>query len=269
MLARCALWRSKPLPVKSWRRIWKRTSWLQRLYGRILKPSMASLGAEKWIASLPDIPASLSALRESSLEIKTPVTSGQMYFDWYEKSCPDFASSKTSQDIYDWASSKSTMTFDQWVIALRLACLRRKKSVQRINVKGCSSWLTPRAQESGEKQETFLKRMGDRTDQCSSSLKAQTILWATPTARDWKDGTLFHSKVATRSNLSRQAPRTSLDGSNSSNTGQTLNPAFTEALMGWPTGWTGFAPVATAWSRWLPLMRGELLKLNLEKVLND
>lgn len=27
---------------------------------------------------------------------------------------------------------------------------------------------------------------------------------------------------------------------------RTLNPLFVEALMGWPTGWTGFASVATA-----------------------
>ena len=43
---------------------------------------------------------------------------------------------------------------------------------------------------------------------------------------------------------------------------RTLNPLFVEALMGWPTGWTGFASVATAWSRWLQRMRCELSQLN-------
>ena len=32
--------------------------------------------------------------------------------------------------------------------------------------------------------------------------------------------------------------------------------------MGWPTGWTGFASVATAWSPWLRRMRCELWRLN-------
>jgi len=41
-----------------------------------------------------------------------------------------------------------------------------------------------------------------------------------------------------------------------------LNPLFVEALMGWPTGWTGFAFVATAWSPWLRRMRCELSRLN-------
>jgi hypothetical protein len=46
-------------------------------------------------------------------------------------------------------------------------------------------WLTPRANESGEGQRTFLKRMGDRTEHCHSSLTAQAkALWATPTSRD-------------------------------------------------------------------------------------
>ena len=41
-----------------------------------------------------------------------------------------------------------------------------------------------------------------------------------------------------------------------------LNPLFVEALMGWPTGWTGFASVATEWCLWLQRMRSELWQLN-------
>jgi hypothetical protein len=38
-----------------------------------------------------------------------------------------------------------------------------------------------------------------------------------------------------------------------------LNPAFVEWLMGLPAGWTDFAPVGMAWSRWLEQMRSSLL----------
>jgi DNA (cytosine-5)-methyltransferase 1 len=41
----------------------------------------------------------------------------------------------------------------------------------------------------------------------------------------------------------------------------TLNPLFCEWLMGWPIGWTGFAPVGTALSHWRRRMHGELLRL--------
>jgi DNA (cytosine-5)-methyltransferase 1 len=304
-----------------------------------------------------------------------------------------FASSKTSADIYDWDLSKSTMTFDQWVTALRRACLQRKKSVHRTNgnasscwrtVKamegagGCVSaktleqrmaaglplnlrdqashlWLTPRAQESGEGQETFIQRNADRSNRCFGSLTSQTktlwptatatdanvtrarspekmirkdgrnVLrtpslaetvmqpkdfpytkqdlelakteqpyrvakahwptpmakeagsnapthgaglretvtrqWSTPTARDWKDGVLLNSNAETRSNLSRQAPRTLKDGGVTSSTGLTLNPLFVEVLMGWPVGWTDCASAGMALSPWLRLMRSELSHL--------
>ena len=42
---------------------------------------------------------------------------------------------------------------------------------------------------------------------------------------------------------------------------RSLNPLFVEALMGWPTGWTGFDFAATAWSPWLQHMRSEFLWL--------
>jgi hypothetical protein len=44
--------------------------------------------------------------------------------------------------------------------------------------------LTPRAQETTEKQDSFIKRNGDRTDRCFGSLTAQTTLWPTATATD-------------------------------------------------------------------------------------
>ena len=80
------------------------------------------------------------------------------------------------------------MTFDAWVIALRQASLRRRKSARRIDANACSSWLTPRAQESGEKQDTFLARNGDRTTRCSGSLRAQTEMWPTASATDASRG---------------------------------------------------------------------------------
>lgn len=80
------------------------------------------------------------------------------------------------------------MTFDQWVIALRRACLQRRKSARPTGANGSSSWLTPRAQETSEKQETFVRRNGDRTDQYFGSLTAQTALWPTATATDGNKG---------------------------------------------------------------------------------
>jgi len=79
--------------------------------------------------------------------------------------------------------------------------------------------------------------------------------WATPTTRDWKDGSAKDNSK-TNSLLGRQAPRIMEVGKNCQ---ITLNPLFTNHLMGWPIGWTRFEPVAMAWCHWLQLMRGEFL----------
>jgi len=340
------------LRLRSWRG-WKTRPWIALLSGITLQTSTADRGAAWWISSMAAIRANRSALPDSSAAIKTHAISGHTSRASSEKSNPASVSSRMSAGIYDWDSNKSTMTFDQWAITLRRDCLRRKKLVRPTSANDSSSWLTPRAQESGEKQETFLKRMGDRTEKCSSSLMAQTALWptatatdarikyarspdnmirkdhrnvlrtpglaetvlqpedfpyskedldlakqgkpyrtarvhwptpraqepgstssdhglslneaskmwATPTARDWKDGTLKETSVPTNGLLSRQAPRTDLGGSASSNTPRTLNPLFVEALMGWPIGWTDCASAVTVLSHWSRLMRSALLRL--------
>ena len=84
----------------------------------------------------------------------------------------------------------------------------------------------------------------------------------TPTARDHKDGATTLANTPVNGLLGRQVLVMPMGGSGTSQPPRTLNPLFVEALMGWPTGWTGFASVAMAWSRWLPRMRCELWRLN-------
>ncbi len=87
-------------------------------------------------------------------------------------------------------------------------------------------------------------------------------MWMTPTARDHKDGATSLANTPVNGLLGRQVLVTPMAGSDTSEPRRTLNPLFVEALMGWPTGWTGFASVATAWSPWLRRMRCELSQLN-------
>jgi DNA (cytosine-5)-methyltransferase 1 len=87
-------------------------------------------------------------------------------------------------------------------------------------------------------------------------------MWMTPTARDHKDGATSLANTRVNGLLGRQVLTTPMAGNDSCEQRRTLNPLFVEALMGWPTGWTGFASVATAWSLWLPRMRFELSQLS-------
>jgi hypothetical protein len=343
---------------------------MKRLFGRILKPSMANLGVEKWIASLADIPASRLVLLEKNLDKKTQDISGPTSNDSSQKFSHQFASLKMSPTIYELDLKKSQTTYDNWVTKLRQACLQRRKWVLLTKEKDYLSWPTvivsdhlcnetetpqrwkERAQEKkmeginlhkplrivaqeawptitvtdasvmkARPPEKMIRKDGRNTLRNPSL--AETILqpqdfpkskadlqnkiqglpyqkkqswptvrtssangasakeveagnpkqrlevmitnWATPTTRDWKDSA--NANVPTNSLLGRQAPRSMLNGIESQ---ITLNPRFTEWLMGWPIGWTEFELAETEWFHWLQRMRGELSRMEcvLQKTIN-
>jgi hypothetical protein len=124
-------------------------------------------------------------------------------------------------------------------------------------------WLTPRAQETSESQETFIKRNGDRTDRCFGSLSAQVKSWPTVTTQDAKNNAGPSQFKRNTRPLNVEACLHSLSSpqgrkENGTASQKVLNPQFVEWLMGWPIGWTEFGPAETVLSRWLPLMHGAL-----------
>jgi len=110
----------------------------------------------------------------------------------------------------------------------------------------------------------------------SADLSHVAGMWPTPLARDWKGtNSPEHVKqqpparnhmdqLANFAVYSRQARTISQAGESISDQRRSLNPLFVEALMGWPTGWTGFDFAATAWLPWLQRMRSEFLRLGSE-----
>ena len=114
-------------------------------------------------------------------------------------------------------------------------------------------WPTPMATDGNKPS------AGNRK---SADLTSASQMWMTPTARDHKDGATSLANTPVNGLLGRQVLVTPTVGSDISEPRRTLNPAFVEALMGWPTGWTAFGSAATEWSHWLPRMRSELLQLN-------
>ena len=317
--------RSKPLRAKSWLAAWKKKDWMQRLFGRILKPSIVCLGVEKWIASLADIPASRLVLLEKNLEKTTQDTSGQISKESLPKSNHQSASLKMSPTIYELDLKKSQMTYDNWVTKLRQACLQRRKLVLLTKEKDYLSWPTitvtdaavnkarppekmirkdcrsalrnPSLAETILQPVNFPKSKEDlrnmnqglpyqtkqtwptvRTSSANGAsskeveagnpkqrLEVMTANWATPTVRDWKDNA--NADVPINSLLGRQAPRTMKAGVEFQ---MTLNPRFTEWLMGWPIAWTEFELAETEWCLWLQRMRGELSQMEcvLQKTIN-
>lgn len=142
LLEQYAMSRSKPLRARSWLAAWKKKDWMQRLFGRILKPSMADLGVEKWIASLADIPASHLVSLEKNSEKTIQDISGLTLNDSSKKSNHQSASLKMFPTTYELDLKKLQMTYNDWVIKLRQACLQRKKSVLLTREKDFLSWPT-------------------------------------------------------------------------------------------------------------------------------
>jgi len=144
----------------------------------------------------------------------------------------------------------------------------RTRGGARKNEKGLDrmarDWPTPMASD-GCKPSGGKRRTADLTHVAG--------MWPTPLARDWKGtNSPEHVKqqpparnhmdqLANFAVYSRQALTISQAGETTSDQRRSLNPLFVEALMGWPTGWTGFDFAVTAWFPWLQHMRSEFLWL--------
>lgn len=305
---------------RSLQRAWKMKPWMRRLSGLTLKPSIQIRGVAAWISSLQDILASHSPSPEPNAQKKTRATSGHSYGKSFEPSNPEYVSSKTSHIIYDWGLNKSTMTYDQWVTALRRVCLQRKKSVRRIAANAFSSWPTVtatdasvssarppekmirkdgrnvlrtpslaetvmqpegfpytkqdlQARKAGKDYQTAkvqwptprAQEPGSTSASHGSGLAETAKAWPTPMARDWKDSPGMKDRDTGQISLPNMAFRSGHQDQESVSNGDMsqmrLNPLFTEWLMGWPIGWTDFAPVETAWCHWWQRMHSELLYL--------
>jgi len=131
-------------------------------------------------------------------------------------------------------------------------------------------WPTPMASD-GCKPSAGNRKSADLTH--ASRMWSHHSQWPTPAARDAKGansrehvevngtGRRHMDQLANFAVHSLPAREITRDGNDTSDTPRTLNPAFVEALMGWPIAWTGSDFAATEWSRWLQRMRSEFCRL--------
>ncbi len=148
LCARSLFVRSKHSPLRTWLQKWKRDSWSQHLYGRILKPSLGKAFETEWTSLLEATPANHSPQQESEQERKTPDTCGlgsQTEFGFCDQEC---ASSRMSKDTFRWDSPASSATWKSWVTRCRGEYSLRVKLAHLTNGSGCSSWPTISVNES-------------------------------------------------------------------------------------------------------------------------
>ena len=109
----------------------------------------------------------------------------------------------------------------------------------QVMVKGCARgmWPTPRAEDSEQ-------RGGHRGK--PDTLTSAARLWPTPSARDWRSGKALQMTLDRNSR-----PLNEVMTERDPQGGGSLNPDWTEWLMGWPIGWTACAPLAMdGYHRW-------------------
>lgn len=171
--------RSKHSPARTWSQKWKRDSWTQHLFGRILKPSHGKAFEIAWTSSLEVIPANHFQPQEDGKEKTTPDIFGlssQAEFDFFDQGS---VSLKTSKDISLWGCPTSSKTWQEWVTERRGAYSQRVKSAHLISGSESSSWPTARASDCHNSPRS--EQEGDRYAQLRTAVN-----WPTSTSRDWK-----------------------------------------------------------------------------------
>jgi hypothetical protein len=175
--------RSKLLPLRTWLQKWKRDSWTQHLFGRILKPSLGQSFLTAWTSSLEATHASHSAPQVNASELKTHVTFGPTLQPGFDLCDQKSASLKTSKDTLRWDSLASLATWKSWVTKCRGEYLARLSLVRLTRESGCLSW--PTVQTTDLQGACLTEKRLSRPK--GTQLREKILMWPTCQARDWKD----------------------------------------------------------------------------------
>jgi len=245
-------------------------------FGMTFKPLTESLGADLLMWYLADSRARTLVQQDEEPESKEKeAVCGNTWHESSAKFDLDTLSWKTHQCLFAEDLAPSSVILPRWGIMRDGECFQQPplEPITKWIGFGLSQkmWLTPKASDTGmgEKSETFLSRMGDRSDQCAQSLAAQVnnpMTWPTPTAHNAKErgypagfnrvtqglgtivqrfptpqasdhrdrGNMSNPSVQRRVDIGKQI---SLSQSVHPTSGQ-LNPTWVEWLMGWPLFWT-------------------------------
>lgn len=243
LLAQYATLNEKRSPPRSWLRKWKQGGYIRRLFGRISPPSTASLGAERWMASLVDSPASHSARQASSEESRTSAGSGTTSSGSSTTPTSSGASSRTSPALESRDFDVSSETWPPAGSMRNGTCSQRSKSGRPTYAKGSLSWPTATVRDASPSGGGLRTCTIERATRGVNLNLLAEKLWPTPTASPWRSGSASEqtmqrnsrplSEVVGHLYRSMKTP-----GAASSSETRRLNPRFVEWLMGFPIGWT-------------------------------
>ena len=223
------MWRSKPSAVKTWQRRWKTSSWMPRLFGRILKPSL-HMSFETKLAYLPvailanHFPQPVNEKAQKTLDTCGPTSKNTSeQFDLFGSSL------RTSKVTSVLDSEKSLATWKASVTKQRGEYSQRVKLALLTRENESTSWRTPTVAEATNQDFSSQIYLQNQVKQRESTS------WPTPRASEYKDcgpvGSKSHTHMLNKKYLCARAKEKTMPLG-------MLNPDWVEWLMGVPTGWT-------------------------------
>ena len=263
--------RSSPSLLRTWSAKWKRDSWTQHLFGRILRPSLGQRFETAWTSSLGATHASHSVQPASDLEGKTPGIFGRISQEAFQFFNQESASLKTSRATLPAGCITFCATWEDWVTDRRGAYSQRLNAVRHTSESECSplQWPTTAARD--------WKGCGNAVDRKDGKHRLDTLeavvihgppapanpstdgsrvgSWATPQAQDSKHSGLNPTENGDRHLLVNQVnwatPYCSMAQDKQEDSGKhrlgeqiqhgttgKLNLRWVEILMNLPVGWT-------------------------------
>ena len=241
MLESSAMWRSKPSSKQTWLRRLKKDEWMTRLSTRILKPSLHESFEEKFTDSLEDILVSRSVAQESEKERKTQDTYGHTSESTSGQLDLFGAFSKMSEATPRWGYGESCPIWKKMVTERSGDCSARRKQARLTNASECSSWGTPKEQDS--RAASWDRGKSNPGEQVHGIENWPTPRAGNPGSR--KPGT-GGKILAEEAKIHAGPPAQEKSSTSGKNHGSPkLNPNWVEQLMGLPIGWTDLGSWAT------------------------
>jgi len=254
-LSRSCTWRGKPSQQRTWLARWKREPWLRRLSGLTCALSTLQRGVDAWTSSLRDSHVSRSASQAPGSDSTMSGGSGRTSRESFAIWSPELSSWRTCQVSLFEGSDTYSETWPPSGSMRNGACSERPRQALHTGGLGSSSWPTPTvcgnhnrvgaSPTSGDGLVTVIKQAG---------------MWATPRASDGAKGGPRQKFGAGGVPLAAQAhshlAQTTPKGGDGTSQTVGINPAFVEALMGLPPGWTVYACSATESSHNKPRSHG-------------
>ena len=227
-------WRGKPMPSQIWFRKSKRVSWLPRLFGRMLRPSISNDFADAWISSLADTRASRSAKTEN---VEAKPTSGicgrslQTEFGFCDR---DLSFSKTSTDTFLTGCATFFPSWSRWIIDRRSDYSARQNAARLTYENAFSFWPTPTTAEGC--------KIPSRANYGQKGLSNHPAIVGKPLREKMnKDGRSVDDWNRTKKTFEQTSINILPDHkaiNSNGNSNAVLNADWVEQMMGVPAKWT-------------------------------